>query len=334
MWCSDISPADIARPTAWRCRPRPRFLAAREQVVLVEGVNVRQLVDPVAAGDHLHVAVLLADVGEGDPGGDHVVGLEPPVGRILVPGDEAGAVRLLDEEVGGPAQDVGADRVLDRVEHLRVVPIERRPGNSRFVVAQCLQRLPCLPSWRSGVRYPFACAGQTRPGIEAVAWEARRGRRSSCSLRSSRRALRIISILAGTRLRGGIAVAAARAKRLLPGKPGSAALLRRVANEAPAPDRPACPADQARARSRVIVKRAAAGSVGPSAAERADRIGQPPCARRAAAAGRLSVRIFPGSAPVTDIPRLSACCCSGARVPTADRRERRAWPPEEPRASC
>ncbi len=91
-------------------------------------------------GINLHVAVLGRRLGERDPGGHHVVGIEAPVGRVLVPGHEARVVRLLDEEVGGPAQDVRPDHVLDRVEDLRVVHQFVGPGEEE--VASCAASCP------------------------------------------------------------------------------------------------------------------------------------------------------------------------------------------------
>jgi hypothetical protein len=59
-------------------------------------------------------------VGQGNPGGDVLIRLDAEIGRILVPGGEGRAVRLLDEEGRGEHQDVGADQVLDRVENTRM----------------------------------------------------------------------------------------------------------------------------------------------------------------------------------------------------------------------
>ena len=57
-------------------------------------------------------------LGQGHPGGDDVRTGQPPVGRVLVPGHEGRRARFLDEEVGGPAQEVGAVQVLDRIDDL------------------------------------------------------------------------------------------------------------------------------------------------------------------------------------------------------------------------
>ncbi len=132
MWWIDISPALRPMPTALRLVDLDRdLLAARQQVVAMEGVEVRKLLDRVRPRDELHVAVLRRGVGERDPGGHHVGRIQPPVGRVLVPGDEAGAARLLDEEVGGPAKDVGADHVGHRIEDCRMVDQLVGPGEQQ-----------------------------------------------------------------------------------------------------------------------------------------------------------------------------------------------------------
>ena len=119
------------------------LLTAREQVVLVEGVDMGQLVAGVRAGNHLHAAADEVAARERDPRGDDVVRLEPPVGGVLVPGDETGIGRFLDEEIGRPAQDVRADHVLHRIDDLRVVNQLVRPGEQqvRLVAPVALQRL-------------------------------------------------------------------------------------------------------------------------------------------------------------------------------------------------
>ena len=123
------------------------LLAARQQVVLVEGVHVGQLIDLVAAGNHLHIAALFGHVGQCDPGRDHFVRVQAPIGGVLVPGDEARTVGFLDEEVGVPAEDVRADGILDGVEHLRVMHQRIGPGEQQvhLVPQVALQGLSQLP---------------------------------------------------------------------------------------------------------------------------------------------------------------------------------------------
>ena len=104
------------------------LLAAGQQVVAGEGVAMLELVLEMAARPELHGAAFDRCVGEGHPGGDDVVGAEPPVGRVLVPRHEGRRVRLLGEEGRAPAQDVGPDHVLDRVEDLGVARQLVGPG--------------------------------------------------------------------------------------------------------------------------------------------------------------------------------------------------------------
>ena len=103
-------------------------LAARQQVVLAEGLAVGNLVELVGAGRKPHGAGFDGAGRKRDPGGDHVGGAEAPVGRVLVPGNECRVVRVLGEEERRPAEDVGAEQVLDGVEHRLVSdqPVERR----------------------------------------------------------------------------------------------------------------------------------------------------------------------------------------------------------------
>ena len=51
-----------------------------------------------------------------------------PIGRVLMPGHEAGVVRLLDEERGAPDQEVRTKHILDCVEHARMANKFVDPG--------------------------------------------------------------------------------------------------------------------------------------------------------------------------------------------------------------
>jgi hypothetical protein len=53
-----------------------------------------------------------------------LVRVEAEIGRVLMPGGEGRAVRLLDEEGLGVDQDVGADQILDDIEDA-LVPDQR-----------------------------------------------------------------------------------------------------------------------------------------------------------------------------------------------------------------
>ena len=107
------------------------LLAAREQVVFMIGIVVWDLITDMGSRHHLHATADRVRMGERDPGGDHVGRIEAPIRRVLVPGDEAGALLLLDEESRGPAEDVRADRVLDRIQDLRVMDQLVRPGEEQ-----------------------------------------------------------------------------------------------------------------------------------------------------------------------------------------------------------
>jgi hypothetical protein len=84
--------------------------------VFGEGVAMGDLVELVAAGDVLHCPFRLGRFCEGDPR-RHDIGLtQAPISRVLVPRHEGRIGRLLDEEVGGPAQEIRAVEIFDGVE--------------------------------------------------------------------------------------------------------------------------------------------------------------------------------------------------------------------------
>src|SRR5271166_3755278 len=115
-WCSDISPGRgvMIRRREWSTSPITSW--PRQEIVFGEGVAVGDLIELVAAGDVLHCPVRLGRWCEGDPR-CHNIGLtQAPIGRILMPRHEGRIGRLLDEEVGGPAQQIRAVEILDRVE--------------------------------------------------------------------------------------------------------------------------------------------------------------------------------------------------------------------------
>jgi len=74
----------------------------------------------VGAGDQLHATVDLVDVVEGEPDSDGVVGRHRPVVGVLVPSDGGHAVRVLDEEVAGPAVEIRPEDALDEIQNLRI----------------------------------------------------------------------------------------------------------------------------------------------------------------------------------------------------------------------
>ena len=62
------------------------------------------------------IAVRLGRWCEGDSRGHDIGFAEAPIGRVLVPRHKGRIGRLLDEEVGGPAQQIPAVEILDGVE--------------------------------------------------------------------------------------------------------------------------------------------------------------------------------------------------------------------------
>jgi hypothetical protein len=100
----------------------------RQQVVRRVGLGVMQLAGAVTARHDLHAARLDRRIGQRDPR-RHLRGrLQPEIGRVLVPADKGRVVRALrpDRQVKQP--DVGADQILDRVEHRRVMHDLVDPG--------------------------------------------------------------------------------------------------------------------------------------------------------------------------------------------------------------
>src|SRR5665213_2208374 len=104
------------------------LLAAAVDAVLEAERGMAKLPRCAARRHHLHAAGRFGGVGQRDPGGDVLVGRDAEIGRVLVPGRESGAVRLLDEEGRGEHHDVGPDQILDRIEDARMAdqPIEPR----------------------------------------------------------------------------------------------------------------------------------------------------------------------------------------------------------------
>jgi hypothetical protein len=95
------------------------LLAAREEVVGMKRVGVGDG-RAMAPRNDPHVAVGGRALGKGDPRREHVRLGEPPVRGVLMPRHEARAARLLGEERRIPAEDVGAQHVLDGVKNRRM----------------------------------------------------------------------------------------------------------------------------------------------------------------------------------------------------------------------
>ena len=51
------------------------FLAARQQIIFVEGIQMRQLINFVTTGYDLHKPVFFIDLGQGHPSRDDIIGI-------------------------------------------------------------------------------------------------------------------------------------------------------------------------------------------------------------------------------------------------------------------
>src|ERR1700688_159837 len=103
------------------------LLTAGQKVVLVEGVFVLDLL-LVGTGYEFHAAGDLVRRRHRDPGGRNVGRGETPISGILMPGHEAGVMRLLDEETSVAAKDVRPKQILDRIENFRMADHVVDPG--------------------------------------------------------------------------------------------------------------------------------------------------------------------------------------------------------------
>ena len=115
---------------------------ARQQVVLVERVDVLEMILSLRAGNEFHAAAFEIGRRQRHPGGDDVVLAQSPIERVLMPGHEAWAFGFLDEEVRRPAQQVRTEDRFDGIENLRVVHQFVDPGEQqmRLVAEIALQR--------------------------------------------------------------------------------------------------------------------------------------------------------------------------------------------------
>jgi hypothetical protein len=82
----------------------------------------------------LHGARLDGARRQREPHGHHLRTAQAPVGRVLVPGDEARVMGFLDEEGGRPAQQVRTEHVLHRVHDARVVHKVPQPGEEQVAL--------------------------------------------------------------------------------------------------------------------------------------------------------------------------------------------------------
>ena len=114
----------------------------------MERVDVLEVILRLRAGQELHAPAFEVGGRKRHPGGHHVVLAETPVERILVPGHETRAVRLLDEEIGGPAQQIGPKHILGRIDDLGVMHELIHPGE---------EQVRLVP--------PVSLKGRPRPGF-------------------------------------------------------------------------------------------------------------------------------------------------------------------------
>ncbi len=83
-------------------------------------------------GQNLMAPLSTGGIGKGNPRGDDLVGAEAPVGSVLVPRHEGRRARLLDEEGAAPAEDVGTDQILHRIEDGGMTGQIVRPGEQKM----------------------------------------------------------------------------------------------------------------------------------------------------------------------------------------------------------
>ena len=65
---------------------------------------------------HLHASVLSDRRRQRDPGRDDIRRRQSPVGAVLVPGNVRRVTGILREELRSPAQQIGAQDILDRIQ--------------------------------------------------------------------------------------------------------------------------------------------------------------------------------------------------------------------------
>ena len=106
VWCSETSPVSRTRYGIVVADVRQRGRAADGQGTV--SLPCASWPQRCAAGNDLACSRLRAARRQGDPGGDMLVGLQPEVGRVLVPGNIVLGVRLLQPHGGMKHQDLGA----------------------------------------------------------------------------------------------------------------------------------------------------------------------------------------------------------------------------------
>ena len=115
LWL-DVAVSMTVRVRNYRDEP----LAGAEEVGRIGTVDVNQL-RLMASRDEANASVLRRARGEGQPGRDRLRRIEPPIGRVLMPGDMAFAARGLVDETGGDAIQVRAEKIFHDVDDPRLV---------------------------------------------------------------------------------------------------------------------------------------------------------------------------------------------------------------------
>ena len=97
------------------------LLSARQQIVLMERIDVLEVVLGLRAWQELHAAVFEVSGCQCHPGGHNRIFIQTPIECVLVPGHEPGTVGFFDEEIRRPAQEVRAEHVFRRIDDFRMV---------------------------------------------------------------------------------------------------------------------------------------------------------------------------------------------------------------------
>src|SRR5262245_16093083 len=82
------------------------LLPAREEVVLVERIDVLQVILRLRARQELHAPALKVGGRKRHPGRHDIVLAKTPIEGVLMPRHEPRAVRFLDEEIRCPTEQV------------------------------------------------------------------------------------------------------------------------------------------------------------------------------------------------------------------------------------
>src|SRR5262249_49994438 len=92
------------------------LLPAREEVVLVERIDVLEVILRLRARQELHAPALEVGGRKRHPGRHYIVLAEAPIEGVLMPRYEPGAVRLLDEEIRRPTEQVRSQHIFGCID--------------------------------------------------------------------------------------------------------------------------------------------------------------------------------------------------------------------------